>query len=142
MNEVERLKCQIEQLETVIGVDRSATGKLRQALGLEPDQASILGMLLKRDFVTRDGLCTVMYAGRPECDWPDEKVLDVQFCRLRATLKKWDVAIQTARGEGWFMSKPDKKRLQERIESASAPDLEVIARREEQRRKRQAFLWD
>jgi len=34
-----------------------------------------MGMLLKRDFVTHDALYVVLYAARPECDWPDARIV-------------------------------------------------------------------
>jgi hypothetical protein len=109
-NTVERLRYRIEQLEELLGADRSMTGRMREAFGVEPLHGQILGMLYARDFVTRDGLYTVLYEGRPECEWPDEKVLDVQLCKLRAQLKRngFSFAIETKWGEGWYISKVDK----------------------------------
>lgn len=105
---IERLKDRIEQLEEVIGVDRSMTTRIREALKLEPLKAQIVGMLLSRDFVTRDGLYTVLYAGRPECEWPDEKVLDAQICKLRPHLSAHGVEIETKWGDGWSMPSGSK----------------------------------
>src|SRR5260221_2612574 len=103
MSEVERLRDRVEQLEEVLGIDRSLTSRLRQAFGLEPGKAPILGMLLARDFVTRESLYIVLYADRPECDWPEEKVMDVQICKLRRILRRHGIAIETRWGEGWSM---------------------------------------
>lgn len=137
------LRDRIEQLEGVIGVDRSARSKLSDAFpDMEPSLGDILSMLLKRDFVTREGLYTVQYGARPESDQPDEKVLDVLVCRLRNHLEPHGVTFKTARDAGWFMPKPEKAKLRALIENAPLPDLEGIARREEQKRKRQAFLWN
>lgn len=141
MSEVERLRDRVSQLLQVLGVDEDSTAPLRRAFGgLEPDPARILAMLLKREFVTREGLYTVMYCGRPECDWPDEKVLDVQICRLRARLKQHDVIIQTARGDGWFMSKADKAKVRALVAVAPDTDIEAAARLAEQKARRLAFL--
>lgn len=143
MSEVERLRERVEQLEGVIGLDRSGKSKLSEAFPtMEPGLAEILAMLLKRDFVTRDGLYTVTYGARPEVDQPDERVLDVQICRLRAHLKPFGITFETATDAGWFMPKPQKTKLRAAIENAPAPNLEAIARLEEQKRKRQAFLWE
>src|SRR5262249_45350001 len=38
-----------------------------------------------REFVTRDGLYKVLYEDRPECEWPEEKILDVQICKLEVS---------------------------------------------------------
>jgi hypothetical protein len=108
---VEQLRYRIEQLEALLGVDRSTGGRMREAFGVEPLHGQILGMLYTRDFVTRDGLYTVLYEGRPESEWPDEKVLDVQICKLRARLEKNGhgfVKIETKWGEGWFIPKAVK----------------------------------
>jgi hypothetical protein len=103
-----------------LGVDRSTNGRIREVLGIEPRQAQIIGMLPSREFVTRDGLYTVLYEGLPECEWPDEKILDVQICKLRVQLKQRDadrvqvgqsslrLEIKTKWGEGWLMSREDK----------------------------------
>jgi len=69
--ELERLRDRVEQLEQALGVDRSLTSRLRTAFGLEPGVAQVMGMLMKRDFVTHDALYVVLYAARPECDWPE-----------------------------------------------------------------------
>jgi DNA-binding response OmpR family regulator len=141
-----QLRERIDQLETVIGFNRKATAQVADAFPkMEPALAEILSMLLKRDFVTRDGLYTVLYGARADVDMPDEKVMDTQICRLRAHLKKHDVTFETAKDSGWFMPKPQKARVRALIESAPLPDLEAVARAEEQKRKRQArhdFLWE
>ncbi|VIO73874.1 hypothetical protein CI41S_39830 [Bradyrhizobium ivorense] len=107
----------IEQLEAVLGVDRSTTGRIRDAFGLEPALAETLGMLLAREFVTRGGLYTVLYEARPESEWPDEKILDVHICKLRARLRKrgCDVKITTKFGEGWSLAHVDKMKVRAAI---------------------------
>jgi DNA-binding response OmpR family regulator len=144
MSEIERLRERVTQLEGVIGFDRSHTGQIRIAFPkIEPTLAEILAMLLKREFVTRDGLYAVLYGTRPDNEMPDERVLDVQVCRLRSHLKPFGIAFETASGSGWYMPKPQKTKLRAVIEAGkSTPDLDLIARREEQKRKRQAFLWE
>src|SRR5712672_3611391 len=62
--ETDRLRDRVEQLEQLVGVDRSLTSRLRTAFGLEPGVAQVMGMLLKRDFVTHDALYVVLYAAR------------------------------------------------------------------------------
>ncbi|WP_163150443.1 helix-turn-helix domain-containing protein [Bradyrhizobium uaiense] len=101
----------------MLGVDRSATGRIREAFGIEPMLAQVLGMLLAREFVTRDGLYTVLYEDRPECEWPDEKILDVQICKLRAQLKKrgHKISIVTKFGEGWSIPAVDKMKIRAAI---------------------------
>jgi len=115
MSEVQFLRDRIEQLEELLGIDRSTNGRIRDALKLEPLHAQIVGMLFMREFVTRDGLYTVLYTGRPESEWPDEKILDVQICKLRPHLKPHGIEIKTKWGEGWSMSREDKAKLRSLI---------------------------
>jgi hypothetical protein len=82
MSELARLRDRVAQLEQALGVNRSLTGRLRAVFGIEPTQASILGMLLKRNFVTTESLYTVLYGDRPDCDLPDPQVLAVQILLL------------------------------------------------------------
>src|SRR5436190_13095711 len=95
MSEVERLlaeNCRLrdwnEELRRVLGDDQSLNSRLRDVFGLEPGLAPILGMLMKRTRVSQSSLYTVLYAGRPECDWPEPKIMDVQICKLRRKLRK------------------------------------------------------
>src|SRR3954447_23452497 len=107
----------VEELERVLGVDRSLTSRLRDVFGLEPGLSPILGMLMKRTFVSHSSLYTVLYAGRPECDWPSAKVMDVQICKLRRKLRKHGVSIETRWGEGWSMTMADKAKVRTVIEA-------------------------
>lgn len=111
MTELIRLRDRVEELERVLGVDRNLTSRLRDAFGIEPGMAPVLGMLLKRNFVSHDSLYTVLFAGRPECDWPEPKLMDVQICKLRRVLKRHGISIKTRWGEGWLMSSEDKAKV-------------------------------
>src|SRR5258705_223837 len=62
--ETDRLRDRVEQLEQLVGVDRSLTSRLRTAFGLEPGVAQVMGMLLKRDFVMMYALYFVLYSAR------------------------------------------------------------------------------
>jgi hypothetical protein len=108
MSEMEKMRDRVLQLEQILGIDSSETGRIREAFGLEPDLARIMGMLLKRNFVSHESLYTVMYGHRPECEWPDAKVLDVQICKLRRRLKPFAIVIVTRWGEGWSISVANK----------------------------------
>ncbi|MGA7807146.1 helix-turn-helix domain-containing protein [Bradyrhizobium sp.] len=124
---VDRLRGRIEELETLLGVDNSTTGRIREALRLDVTLATILGMLLVREFVSRDGLYTVLYGDRPECDMPDPKGLDVLICKLRARLKPAGIQIKTRWADGWSI--PDKAKLRALINApASAPSISAQRR--------------
>jgi len=118
--ELERLRDRVEQLEQALGVDRSLTSRLRTAFGLEPGVAQVMGMLMKRDFVTHDALYVVLYAARPECDWPDARIVDTQISRPRRALRRHGITIRTQWGEGWSMSPADKARVHAVMDSGDA----------------------
>jgi hypothetical protein len=111
--DIQALHDRLEQYEALLGVDRSTVGRIRDAFGIEPLHAQMLGMFFAREFVTRDGLYTVLYEGRPESEWPNEKMLDVQLSKLRKALKEGghDITIQTKFGEGWWMEASEKAKL-------------------------------
>jgi hypothetical protein len=111
--DIQALHDRLEQYEALLGVDRSTVGRIRDAFGIEPLHAQMLGMFFAREFVTRDGLYTVLYEGRPESEWPNEKMLDVQLSKLRKALKEGghDIIIQTKFGEGWWMEAGEKAKL-------------------------------
>ena len=139
---MERLRDRVAQLEQVLGIDRSLGGKMRDAFGLEPAFVPILGMIYKREFVTRGGLYTVVYGGRPECEWPDERILDVQICKLRKVLKKFGITIKTKWGEGWYMTRANKANVRAALDARAAADAAdfLPAARADLSRRRMAFL--
>lgn len=136
--EIERLRDRVEELERVLGADRALSSRLRDVFGLEPGLAPILGMLMKRAFVSHSSLYTVLYAGRPDCDWPDEKVMDVQICKLRRKLKKIGAVIETKWGEGWLMTAANKAMVRGALDKATAADPEIAAAMADRRAN---FLW-
>src|SRR4051794_32177910 len=101
MSELDNLRDRISQLEQILGIDRSATGRLKDAFGISPALASMLGILMARSLVSGEAFYTALYGARPECDWPDEKIIDVQICKLRAAIKPHGIEIGTKWGEGW-----------------------------------------
>lgn len=130
------MRDRVLQLEQILGIDSSETGRIREAFGLEPDLARILGMLLKRNFVSHESLYTVMYGHRPECEWPDAKVLDVQICKLRRRLKTYEITIKTRWGEGWSISIANKAKARAVLDPAFAATAAAV----ETRRRRMAFM--
>src|SRR5258705_9865399 len=90
------------------------------AVSRRAGRGSVMGMLLKRDFVTHDALYVVLYAARPECDWPDARIVDVQISRLRRALRRHGITIKTQWGEGWLMSAADKARVRAVMDSGDA----------------------
>lgn len=108
---IQRLQDRVEQLEEVLGLSRSSVSRMRETFGIGPLQAQTLGLLMTRDFVTRDGLYTALYGAAPQSKWPDEKVLDGHLCWLRRHLRSHGITIRTQWGEGWRIAPEDKTRL-------------------------------
>jgi hypothetical protein len=119
---VQRLQDRVDQLLNVLGAHQSLTDRLRAVYGLDVEVAVMFGMLYRRDFVTRDGLYTVMYEDRPECDWPEEKVLDVHLFKLRKAIQGSGIEIVTKWGAGWSMPAASKALVKEKLE---AQDIEA-----------------
>lgn len=139
MTETERLRDRIDELERVLGVDMSLANRLRDVFGLEPGLCPIMGMLMKRAFVSHASMYTVLYSGRPECDWPDAKVMDVQICKLRRKLRKHGVSIETRWGEGWMMTMADKAKVRAAVE-AFGSDEALAAAAATMRARRVSFM--
>lgn len=116
-SELRKLRDRIEQLERVLGVDQELTTRLRFAFGITPDQAKLLGMMLRRARVTREGAYATLYGHKPDCDQPEWKVLDVQIHRLRAALKAMKIEFVTVALDGWTMEPEHKLKLRERLEA-------------------------
>src|SRR5258708_2752497 len=73
----------------------------RTGHGEMSDLSPLSGVKRKSDFVTHDAVYVVLDAARPECDWPDARIVDVQISRLRRALRldssKQDAALETAK---------------------------------------------
>lgn len=134
---VQRLRDRVEQLEGVLGVGKPQTERLREIFGLEPERSVMLGMIYAREFVTRDGCYTVLYEGRPECDWPAEKVLDGHLCAIRKSLRQYGAQVVTKSGSGWHMPPASKAIIREKLQ---AHQIEISAIADQIGERRQKFL--
>jgi two-component system cell cycle response regulator CtrA len=105
---------------------------LEQELGLKtefPPEFSIprnmmplLGILLKREIISREGALIAIYSGMPN-SWgkePDPKIIDVFICKLRTRLKKYGVKVSCKWGLGYFMDGENKRKLRELIARSRA----------------------
>jgi hypothetical protein len=117
-NELQLLRDRVEELEELLGMGPSVNAKI-VALGFTRAEASVLGLLLKREgCVSRDFLWTALYGSRAEGDQPHDRLVDVWIMKCRRKLKRFKVEIVTVWGSGWLISKDDKSRLREQIEAA------------------------
>src|SRR5258708_24243142 len=62
--ETDRLRDRVEQLEQLVGVDRSLTSRLRTAFGLEPRVAQVMGTFLDPGFPPPEARHAVLNAAR------------------------------------------------------------------------------
>lgn len=108
--QVQALVDRIEQLEEILGQDRSLVSRLSAIYNLERMHAQIIGIFFKREYVTREGLYIVLFGMRPESDQPTFKFLDLQMHKLRNRLcrGKHRLKIVTKRGEGWQMTRDSR----------------------------------
>lgn len=116
-----------ESLRERIGALEAALGMLIKVpvtlgLGLSPTEGQMLGMLLARDFVSREAFHVALYQGRASAeDVPEIKIIDVLMCKIRAKLKPiCGAKIETKWGEGYYIRATDKAVLRAAIAEKSA----------------------
>lgn len=82
--ELNALRARVAELEGLIGARAAEFFPLR----LRPQARIILGLLIARERVTTAALMTALYAGRPECEWPDDPaaVIKQQIFYLRKVI--------------------------------------------------------
>jgi hypothetical protein len=127
--EMKRLRDRVEELERILGTDRSTANRLRTAFELTPDQGKMLGMLMARSSVTHESLYAVIYGAKPECDQPEPKIVDVQICKLRARLKPYGFEIGTLWGEGYRLTPAMKAAIRahmRQVEAALSAPLPTV----------------
>ena len=112
MTEAEQLQNRILELQSLLGVGDDDVSKILAILDTTPQQAEIVGFLLRRSIASRDAIYAVLFGARPECDQPDIKLIDVQMVKVRSALKKVGIDLRTEWGAGcWGIRAPDKAKL-------------------------------
>lgn len=106
----------IAQLEAILGFRDICIH------GYSPGQSRILGLLLRKDTVTKDMIVDALYGDRADGDVPEPKTVDVLICQLRRKLKPHGIEFKTWYGVGYFMDEDNRKRLR-----AYAADQKAIA---------------
>lgn len=74
---------------------------------LTPAERRLLAALVERDVVTREYAQHVLYADKPEADFPGTDVVGVFICRLRRKIAAAGATIAGIYGVGWQMSGKD-----------------------------------
>lgn len=110
--EQEALRTRVIELEALLGVGNDDVSRLLTVLDATPQQCEIVGFMMKRAVATRDALLTVLFGNRPECDHPEPKLIDVQMVKVKRSLDKVGIKVQTEWGYGgWSLTRADKARL-------------------------------
>jgi hypothetical protein len=133
-------------LEALLGVGNDDVSRLLTVLDATPQQCEMVGFMLKRAVATREALFIALVGGRPDCDQPDAKLIDVQMVKVRKALEKVGIEVRTEWGSGgWSIPAADKARLRTMMTGTSAT-RQALARlrlrksREDLRARRAAFL--
>jgi hypothetical protein len=110
--EQEQLRTRLVELEALLGVGNDDVSRLLTVLDATPQQAEIVGFMLKRAVATRDALLIVLFGNRPECDHPEPKLIDVQMVKVKRALRKVGIEVRTEWGYGgWALAREDKAKL-------------------------------
>ena len=93
-----------EQAETIRQLREALTPAftMPQAWALTEAQWRYFRTLLARNFISKDGLMTALYAGQP--DYPGRKVLDVLLYQIRRKLTRFGVTIESVWGQGYRLA--------------------------------------
>jgi two-component system cell cycle response regulator CtrA len=96
----EALQEHILNLEAALGIQIETPLEL----DLTSQESALLGLLLKRDIVTKELAMTAFYGLRADGEEPEIKIIDVLIHKLRRKLKSYGIAIATKWGQGWWMT--------------------------------------
>ena len=106
------LRDRVAALEDMLGVSFQSPAWL----GLSRSEATIFGLLLAREAVTKALVMDAIYGDRPDADAAEEKIVDVWVCKLRAKIERFGIEIETNWGQGYFMTQAMKKKMRGLIE--------------------------
>lgn len=99
MSELQRALDRIDELEELLGLQVH----LPNMFGLTPLEVKIVGLLIKRNIVSRDAIHSALYGGFPDCDQPDPKTVEVHICKVRRKLNVYGLEIKNRYGVGYYI---------------------------------------
>lgn len=115
-NELQRLRDRVAELEELLGITTIKNEFWR--LPLSPQQRAIISVIYTVKIASRDNLVRAIFGMRLDCDIPEnDRQIDVQLHRVRATLRKKGIELHNTFGYGWWMKDEDKAKLTTWIES-------------------------
>lgn len=122
---VERLEAENDTLRAhVAELEKLALGtgsdliRAEIAVGLTGSERTVLGVLMQRERVTKGQVMSALYRDMHR-DEAEPKIVDVFICKLRRKLKPHDIEITTLRGQGYFISPDNKKRVKGEMDAAA-----------------------
>lgn len=89
-------------------------------LGLTRREELLFALLMSRELVTKSGAMNEIYVVESE-NPPQQKIIDVFVCKLRAKLKPFDITIETLWGRGYCMSATAKSRVRSLLPPDGVP---------------------
>ncbi|MGE0289285.1 MAG: winged helix-turn-helix domain-containing protein [Bradyrhizobium sp.] len=104
--ENEELRERVRQLEDVLGMSFDVPVEW----GLTASEARLIGMLLRREIVSKENALLCLYQTRPD-DMADPKIIDVFICKARKKLKPFGVEIRTVWGKGYLIDAETRARI-------------------------------
>lgn len=105
-----RLRARVDQLERAFGLRFDVP----LCLGLSKTEAKIIGILMKRDYATREACVAAIWSSRNI--HVDKNVINVHVCNARSKLVAFGIEIETIWGSGYRLSSAGKTKLSELLE--------------------------
>lgn len=102
----DRLRQRVAELESEVA-RLSASPEVYMAspspkFRLTPTEALVFARIVATGFATKRDLLAIVSLGKEKP--PEEKIVDVYVCKIRAKLEPFDIVIETAHGRGYKIS--------------------------------------
>lgn len=114
---IQELMDRIDELEMILGLNRTLTEEIMDTFGLAREEARFLGPIFKRGEISYESLHAAMYGNRPECDQPSFEILKGYACRVRQRLAEYRIGFRTRTRWGFVMPAEDQKLMQEMLDA-------------------------
>jgi DNA-binding response OmpR family regulator len=122
MSEVEALRRLVEDLALrVVAIEQGfvVDHARYRMLGFTPSEAIVVALLMRREYVSRDGVLAVLYGAAPD-DLPEVRIVDVFMHRIRRKLRLRGLALQTVLRVGWVLAPQTKAAIERWITNTQA----------------------